>query len=86
MSPGPGNFVSLNDGTCDQTKELKTVAGIMPNDDKWVFSSSGRHMFVSFLVDNLNSWPGFIAKIHYGNEFNKQHKNLHQNINFFSFS
>ena len=40
----------------------------MPNDDKWVISSSGHHMFVSFNVDILVSRPGFIAKIHYGNK------------------
>ena len=42
----------------------------MPNDDKWVISSSGHHMFVSFVIGTLNSWPGFIATIHYGNEIN----------------
>ena len=62
-------FVSLYDGTCDQTKELETLTGTMPNDDKWVISSSGRHMFVSFGV-YVYSVPGFIAKIHYGNEIN----------------
>ena len=41
----------------------------MPHDNKWVFSSSGHHMFVSFSV-GLVSDPGFIAKIHYGNEIN----------------
>ena len=40
----------------------------MPNDDKWVISSSGRHMFVSFKVLTFLSDPGFLAKIHYGNE------------------
>ena len=42
----------------------------MPNDDKWVISSSGHHMFVSFSVYILVSQPGFTAKIHYGNEIN----------------
>ena len=42
----------------------------MPNDDKWVISSSGRHMFVSFNVDILESTSGFNATIHYGNEIN----------------
>ena len=42
----------------------------MPTYDKWVISSSGRHMFVSFIIYNLNSRPGFLAKIHYGNEIN----------------
>ena len=64
-----GYFVSLYDGTCDQTKELETLSGTMPNDDKWVISSSGHHMFVSFNVWTI-SRPGFIAKIHYGNEIN----------------
>ena len=63
-------FVSLYDGTCDQTKELEKLTGTMPNDDKWVISSSGHHMFVSFNVWIIVSNPGFIAKIHYGNEIN----------------
>ena len=46
----------------------------MPKDDKWVFSSSGRHMFVSFrtamVTFSVGSIPGFIAKIHYGNYIN----------------
>ena len=50
----------------------------MPNDDKWVISSSGRHMFVSFNVGIIVSRPGFIAKIHYGNEINDL-KCVHQN-------
>ena len=62
--------MSLFDGTCDQTKELETLSGRMPNDDKWVISSSGHHMFVSFVIGTFNSWPGFIATIHYGNEIN----------------
>ena len=60
------SFLSLYDGTCDQTKELKTLTGM--KNDKWVISSSGHHMFVSFTVDDLASFPGFLAKIHYGKE------------------
>ena len=56
----------LYDGTCDQTKELETFYGIMSNDDKWVISSSGHHMFVSFDTNILESVPGFLAKIHQG--------------------
>ena len=63
-------FVSLYDGTCDQTKELKKLTGTMANDDKWVISSSGHHMFVSFVIPHSTSVPGFLAKIHYGNEIN----------------
>ena len=62
--------LSLYDGTCDHTKELETLAGTMSNDEKWVISSSGHHMFVSFSVGDLVSDPGFLAKIHYGNEIN----------------
>ena len=44
----------------------------MPNDtlSKWVISSSGQHMFVYFTLPKLahSGKPGFIAKIHYGNE------------------
>ena len=45
----------------------------MPNDEKWVISSSGHHLFVSFSIDIYHSRPGFTAKIQYGNEI----KNLH---------
>lgn len=41
----------------------------MSNDDKWVISSSGQHMFISFNVYHVPT-PGFTAKIHYGNEIN----------------
>ena len=61
-------FLSMFDGICDQTKELKTVSGKMDNDETWVISTSGRHMFVDFVVDILNSKPGFSANIHFGNE------------------
>ena len=61
-------FLSMFDGICDQTKELKTVSGKMDNDETWVISTSGRHMFVDFVVDVLNSKPGFSANIHFGNE------------------
>ena len=45
----------------------------MSNIDKWVISSSGHHMFVSFNVDVLVSRPGFTAKIQYGNEIKSLH-------------
>ena len=66
------NFLSLYDGTCDQTKELVTLSGIMSlsTDEKWVMSSSGHHMFVSLTLDYSNSIPGFTSKIHHGNEIN----------------
>ena len=55
------------DGVCDQTKELKTIFGKMPYDEKWVISSSGRHIFVDFVIGSVASRPGFSAKIHFGN-------------------
>ena len=61
-------FLSMFDGICDQTRELKTVSGKMPNDETWVISSSGRHMFVDFVIEVLNSKPGFSASIHFGNK------------------
>ena len=56
----------------------------MSNDDKWVISSTGHQMFVSFNVYDLVSEPGFTAKIHYGNKI----KNIlklcaSKNIDFF---
>ena len=69
-----GYSVSLFDGICMETKELDTLTGFMPNNDKWTISSSGHHMFVSFskglyfgLVDPK---PGFLANIHYGKKLN----------------
>ena len=61
-------FVSLYDGTCDQTKELETLSGTMSNDDKWIISSSGHHMFVIFSKSQYfgQSKQGFLANIHYG--------------------
>ena len=56
----------------------------MPNSDKWVISSSGRHMFVSFSVADLVSRPGFTAKIHYGNEINDIKNFASKNIDLFS--
>ena len=54
---------------CDQTKELQILSGSMPNDVKWILSSSGRYMFVRFAVGNaFDSSTGFLAKIHYGKE------------------
>ena len=63
-----GDFLTLFDGVCDQTKELQLT--------KWVISSSGGYMFVRFAVRLPISGPpiqmfssiGFSAKIHYGNE------------------
>ena len=63
-------FLSMFDGICDETRELKTVSGKMPNDEMWVISSSGRHMFVDFVIDVLNYHPGFSANIQFGNEIN----------------
>ena len=55
---------------CDKTKELQTLPDSMSmtNDVKWIFSSSGRYMFVRFAVDSsIYSSTGFFAKIHNGN-------------------
>ena len=62
------DFLNLFDGVCDQTKELQKLSGSMSNDVKWIISSSGRYMFVRFAVNYYDS-TGFLAKIHYGNEF-----------------
>ena len=63
-------FLSMFDGICDQTRELKTVNGKMSSHDTWLISSSGRHMFVDFVIGIYNSYPGFSATIHFGNEIN----------------
>ena len=64
-------FLALFDGVCDQTKELKILRGLMPEDNKWVISSSGHTMLVRFSIGLFlpNESPGFSAKIHFGNEF-----------------
>ena len=52
---------------CDQTKEIQTLYGSMPN--KWIISSSGRYMFVKFVHGSTTiSSTGFSAKIHFGNK------------------
>ena len=61
-----GYSVTLFDGICMEAKELDSLTGLMPNDDKWIISSSGPHMFVSFDIA-LVPHAGFNAKIHYGN-------------------
>ena len=62
----------LYDGVCDSTTEMKSLTGIMDNmEDKWVFSSLGRHMFVLFDIGIYSPRDGFSAKIHYGIEFKK---------------
>ena len=62
------HFLSMFDGICDQTRELKTISGKMPLDENWVISSSGRNMFVDFLVEIFASYYGFSAEIHFGNK------------------
>ena len=60
----------LYDGVCDLAQVLgKPLTGTMPNNDTWVISSSGNHMFVSFNIDVIHSTQGIFAKIHFGNDF-----------------
>ena len=66
----PTYSVTLYDGICDLSKELEKLTKTMPHDDKWVISSSGSHMFIHYLVQNVVSRPGFHAQIHYGNDIN----------------
>ena len=61
------NYLFAYDGTCDQTNQIGELTGLMLNNDKWVISSSGRHIFVRLSADDFNQSPGFLAKIHYGN-------------------
>ena len=51
----------------------------MLDDDKWVISSSGKHMFVSFSVDIVTA-PGFHAKIHQGKKINTIKTMYHQGV------
>ena len=46
--------------------ELRTFNDFMSNDDNWIIFSSGRYMFVRFIVDYVHSSKGFFAKINYG--------------------
>ena len=66
----PTYSVTLYDGICDLSKELVILRKTMPHDEKWVISSSGSHMFIHYLVQNVVSRPGFHAQIHYGNDIN----------------
>ena len=58
--------VTLFDGVCDQTNELQALYFSMPNNGKWIISSSGHYMFVRFAVQSWGINIGFNAKIHYG--------------------
>ena len=40
-------------------------------EDKWVLSSSGRHMYISFVIAFNNTSTGFYANIQYGIKFKK---------------
>ena len=73
------NSVSLYDGTCDQNKKLATLTEKMPNDDKWIISTSGHHMFVIFSKSQYfgQSKQGFLANIHYGKKL-KDKKIVHK--------
>ena len=44
----------------------------MSNDEKWIISSSGHHMFVIFSRSQYFGQPkqGFLATIHYGKKLN----------------
>ena len=42
------------DGVCDQTTKLQTLYYSMPNDLKWIISSSGHYMFVKFINPGLD--------------------------------
>ena len=66
----PGYAVTLYDGICDVSRELVKLMKTMPHDDKWLFSSSGSHMFIHYVVQTEVSRPGFLAQIHYGNDIN----------------
>ena len=60
------NELFAYDGTCDHTNQIVELNGL---NDKRVISSSGRHIFVRLTnTINHNQYPGFFAKIHYGNE------------------
>ena len=75
------NFVSLYDGTCDLNKKLATLTEKMPNDDRWIISTSAHHMFVIFSKSRYyGSYnPGFHAKIHHGKKL-KNIKIVHQKL------
>ena len=64
--------LTLFNGVCEETKELKTLGGSMSNDVKWIITS-GRYMFVRFTNNRQShSSKGFLATIHYGNEIHKK--------------
>ena len=61
-------ILAFYDGVCDSTRELDVKSGfndIMEEENKWVLSSSGRHMFISF-GPGYESHTGFSAKIYHG--------------------
>ena len=71
MSDDGFEFLSIFDGICDQTRELKTISGKMPNSETWVISSTGRHMFIDFVIGFLEGTQGFLANIHHSNDIDR---------------
>ena len=74
--------MSLYDGVCTVAKKLERLSGEMTG-DRWVYSSSGRNMFVSFDIGRYGPNTGFDANIHKGNEFkiySSQHKAMYMKV------
>ena len=74
--------MSLYDGVCTVAKKLERLSGQMTG-DRWVYSSSGRNMFVSFDIGRYGPNTGFEANIHKGNEFkiySSQHKAMYMKV------
>ena len=71
MSNSYSLWYSLNlyDGVCDVSNKIDRLSGEMKNmEDKWVYSSSGRNMFISFDIGRYGPNEGFEANIHKGIE------------------
>ena len=69
----------LYDGVCVSTRPIQKLTGYLQNSMKGLFSasSSGRHMFIDFVIGRNQGQKGFSANIHYGIEF-KNAYNLHK--------
>ena len=64
--------VTLFDGVCDQTKELKY--GTMSNDGKWIIFGSSSYIFVKLVNADVYDYSTILlAKINYGKEILKRY-------------
>ena len=60
------DFVTIYDAPNDQSAQIEKLSGNLGSFD---ISSTGNSLFVKFESDDLCTFSGFLATIHYGNPY-----------------